>query len=324
LIAVCATLARLIHEHWYLSAVGRSLFESPANRYAPETYRVAIPALGRLVVHSFHLSNAAAVAAAMDFWFAFFALYLLYRLLDTQSADTPNRPAAVGLFLAFLCFPIMWVVPWMRIETVPTAFYLASALSLICQSARRAWCTWVLLALTVWQGFVRFDVPFVLGVALVFVSLTKTGEVWFGSRLLSALRGMAMAFLAVMVQLYLQRVRYPNARYEPKVPIIKLGVNLEPHNLASLLLALLPVFLIAGVFLIKRPRLNAMDLLTITASALYLPLWLTVGLAAEVRIYVPFLMALSVVAARICSTAISAEHSLLADEVSRPEGSIAS
>jgi hypothetical protein len=96
LIAVCATLARAIHEHWYLAKAGLSFFESPVTRYGEEAYRVGVPALGRLILYAFHLSDTATVAAAMDFWFAFFALYLLYRLLDMQSADIPNRPAAVG------------------------------------------------------------------------------------------------------------------------------------------------------------------------------------------------------------------------------------
>ena len=321
----------MIHEHWYLSGAGLSLFESPVNRFGEEAYRVGIPALGRLILHAFHLSNAAAVAATMDFLFGFFALYLLYRLLDMQSADTPSRQAAVGLFLAFLFFSIMWVVPWMRIETVPSAFYVSSSLLLISQSVRRAWCTWVLLALTVWQGFVRSDVPIVLGAALIFVSLTKTAKVWFGSRRSPAFLGVAVFFLAVLVQVYLF-VLYPNVRKDPNDPLIKLGPNLALHHLASLALVVLPLLLIVGVFLVKRPRLNAMDLLIVTASALYFALWLTVGLAAEVRIFVPFLMALSVVAARISSTAISpeystaiaAEHSLIADEVSRPKSSVAS
>ena len=252
----------------------------------------------------------------MDFVFFFFALYLLYRVVDVEAGKTASRPAAVGLFLAFLCFPIMWVVPWQRIETVPTAFYLACALALLGLGARRAWCTWTLLGLTVWQGFVRSDVPAVLGMALVLVSLTNTAKAQFGSRRFLALRGMAIAFLAGVVQLYLQRVRFPHARYEPNVSVIRLGENLAVHNLGSLALAMLPVLLIGGVFFARRPRLSAMDLIIITASALYLPLWLTVGLAAEVRLYVPFLMALCVVAAKIGAIAIAVESPQIAEEVS--------
>jgi hypothetical protein len=202
----------------------------------------------------------------------------------------------------------------MRIETVASAFYVSASLWLIAQSARRLWCAWALMALAVWQGFVRSDVPIPLGIALIFVSRTEAAITWFGSRRRPAYLGAAVVFLTVLVQVLLF-VLYPNVQKDPNDPLIKLGPNLALHHLASLGLALFPLLLIAGAFFIKRPRLNAMDLLVVTASAVYLVMWLTVGLAAEVRIYVPFLMALSVVAARICSTAISAEYSLIEDEV---------
>jgi hypothetical protein len=59
-------------------------------------------------------------------------------------------------------------------------------------------------------------------------------------------------------------------------------------------------FLVLGAFLIvKRTRLRMVDALAVTAAALYLPLWFAVGIVAEVRIFVPFLLALCMVAARV-------------------------
>jgi hypothetical protein len=306
---ICATLARFIHEHWFILGLGVRLYESPANHYAPETYRIAIPALGRLILHVFRITDAPAVSAVMDFCFAFSAMYLLYLLLDSQSADVPNRSAAVGLLLAFLWFPVMWMVPWIRIETLPTCFYVACALILLAHSARSVWWTLGLLALTAWQAFVRSDVPVVLGVAVFLVGLTQTAKREFGSRRFLAIRGLAIAIVAGMIQVYLQFVRYSYARNDPNGSAITLKYNLALHDLMSLALTLLPFLLFMAMFLVKKPHLGTTDLIVLFASALYLPLWLTVGRVGEVRLYAPFQMALSVVAARVCSIVLTAERS---------------
>jgi hypothetical protein len=54
------------------------------------------------------------------------------------------------------------------------------------------------------------------------------------------------------------------------------------------------------VFLaVKRPALNGEDRLILIVSTLYLALWFMAGLVDEVRLYVPFMMALSTAAARV-------------------------
>jgi hypothetical protein len=67
----------------------------------------------------------------------------------------------------------------------------------------------------------------------------------------------------------------------------------------------LPFLLFSIVLIVKRPPLNLMDKVVIVSSILYLPLWITVGSVSEVRIYVPFLFALSMVVAKVSASFLS-------------------
>jgi hypothetical protein len=274
--------------------------------YAPDAYRVAIPALGRLLLRMFRLKDPTGVAAALDFFFSFFALYLFYRLATDDSpfpkGERTQRIVIVALFLAFVQFPIAWVVPWRRPETLPSAFFLAFAL--FCLARARKGIIWsvLLLAAAAWQAFVRFDVAFVFGIALVLLSLGRRTLEEFGSRSSNLLRGICITVIVGAVQGYLQLIRFPHLQYWPGVDVVQFKNNLQLHDLSNCVIALFPFLLLAIFLVMKRIRLQAIDAVVVASSALYFPLWFTVGVAAEVRIYVPFMMALCVVAARVAAS----------------------
>jgi hypothetical protein len=309
LLSVCITLGHFIHSSYYFYSQthGIPTFGSPPVLYAPEAYRVAIPAVGRSLVHAFHVSDSSVVATVLDVSFAFLALFLFYRLTVDDlpsSLSRAGRALAVALFLAFLYFPVTWIVPWQRPETLPTAFYLACALTLLFRKERRTLWSVLLLAMTIWQAFVRADVPLIFGIALMVGSLLKNSLADFGPRSINLARGAAVALIAASVQLYLQFVRFPHLRYPPDTAVIQLRYNLTPHGLGGLVLALLPVMLLVVMLALKRVPLSAVDTLAILASALYLPLWMTVGIVGEIRLFVPFLLALSTVAAKLGSSIV--------------------
>jgi hypothetical protein len=86
----------------------------------------------------------------------------------------------------------------------------------------------------------------------------------------------------------------------PSKKVIALSVNLHSgHLLLVFFVASLPFLLFAVFLAVKRPPLNAEDRLILIVSTLYLALWFMAGLVDEVRLYVPFMMALSTVAARV-------------------------
>jgi hypothetical protein len=312
LISIFITLAHFVHSDYSpgdsLQPVASStpvyyLFKpAPAPLHAPEAYRVAIPALGRLLVRVLHTHHPSVVAAVLDFVFGTLACYLLYNVVvagfPLAGAGLKERALAVALFLAFLQFAIPWVVYRQRPETLPTALYVAVVLLCLTRSGSGVAWSVVLLAATAVQGFVRADVPFAIGVALVLASLMGDTLKGFGTRRATLAKGIAVAAIAAGVQAYLQFIRFPHLSYWPGTSVIQFRNNLGLHNFANLAAALFPYLLVGGALLIKRVRLDAVDALILVASGLYLAIWFTVGLVDEVRIYVPFLMALSVVAAK--------------------------
>ena len=314
---MCLTLAWFVRGAWAAgeNPTGRS--DQPAAvLYAPDAYRVAMPALAELM-QRVHTGDRPSMSALCDFCFFFAALFLLYRLtvddLTPPAAGLLQRTAVVAIFLAFLQFPMAWVVPWQRPETAPTALYLAFALFCVSRTSRQGFWFVLLLAATVLQAFVRSDVPFVFGIALLLLSF---GGDWlrpFGSRLSSALKAALVAGAAAGVQMYLQCIRFPHLEYPPATAVIQLSNNLHPHNLWPFAVALLP-FLLLGAFLMyrrpllrssMRPLLRLPDALALAVAGLYLPLWFTVGRSAEVRIFVPCLITLCMVAARVFGGALA-------------------
>ena len=318
LISIFITLAHFVHSDYspgdaFAPVATRTLVyylfkPEPAPFHAPETYRVAIPALGRFLVRITHTHHPSVIAAVLDFVFGTLASYLLYQVVvagfPLAGARLRQRTAAVALFLAFLQFAIPWVVPWQRPETLPTALYVALALYCLTRSDRGIAWSAMLLAATAVQGFVRADVPFALGIALALASLRGDALREFGTRRANLAKGIAVAAIAAGVQGYLQLVRFPHLSYWPGVSVVQFRNNLGLHNFSNLLLALFPYLVVGGALLMKRVRLDAVDALILVVSVIYLAIWFTVGLVDEVRLYVPFMMPLSVVAAKFAATYI--------------------
>lgn len=302
--AACLTLAHFVHEAWfgYESAVVSGRIALPAQnvRYAPDAYRVAMPLVVPALQHAFHLASPSIIGAAQDFLFGFGALFLLYLLVVEGFSSQPQRFAAAISFLALVQFPFAWVVPHQRPETMPTAFYVALALYAASRRTRIGFWTAVLLVATLLQSFLRTDVPFVLGIALALVALRRPPS---GSRSLSLSQGLAVAALAGAIQWYLQAVLFPHLSYPPDTQVFQLLNNLQRHSLSAALLAIIPCLL--PLLLRSGQRLRPLDTLALAGSALYLPLWFSVGVAAEVRIFVPFLLAVCMVSARSMAQAFA-------------------
>ncbi len=80
---------------------------------------------------------------------------------------------------------------------------------------------------------------------------------------------------------------------------MRLHFKLRFDSVGLSAVALLPVVLTAVPGFLSRKGICSLDWLSVIAAALYLPLWFTVGRTAEVRVYIPFLLLLCPVAARV-------------------------
>ena len=270
--------------------------------YAPEAYRIGVPALTRWLNIALHFKDATISLALVDFVSVFSALIIFsYFAVEAPTSFAGNRYKRLlklAMFLAFIQFPIGYVYFHQRPETLPATFFIAFAL--FCLSRARRSPLWMLLlfAETATQAFMRADVPFIFGVATILLSLFPGILSGFGSRSATLIRGFGVTLIAGGIQAYLAFIRFPDKHYGPEHAVV-LHLNLNATSLSLLLLSILPFALIAALVILHHIRLSSAEALILTASTIYVPVWFTVGLVAEVRIFVPFLLALCVVAARV-------------------------
>lgn len=304
-------MARAVHAGWFETATNirlhpppvgtpyTPLFETPS--HLPDAYRVVMPVLGRFVMKTFHIHDAPAIAALFDFVSGFGACYLFYRVTVDALSETQ---LAAAIFLAVIQFGLAYIVPWQRPETMPSALYLA--ICIFSLTKIRANSTWIVLIVTATliQDFLRTDVPLILGVSVMVLGISPTAPRAFGSRRLMLLVGLSLVCLTISAQAYLRYVRFPNLHRWPvdeQVVTIKRNL-LNAHSLWSGLVALFPFILFAIYIARRRPTLDASDRLIMIASALYLVVWLSAGYLSEVRIFVPFMIALSSIIAKVLSS----------------------
>ena len=110
--------------------------------------------------------------------------------------------------------------------------------------------------------------------------------------------------MALGIQAYLQFIRLPHLSYWPDTPIVAFHQNFQLHNLSNALLALFPFLVVVALAFFNEVKLDGVSLVTLVASGLFLPVWFTVGVVDEVRVYVPFLFALSLVAAKVVANLV--------------------
>jgi hypothetical protein len=280
---------------------------------APVQYRIGIPFLVGFLKQYTHMELRQSVPLVEALSYAA-CLGLLYGLFSSsaraKSARDSHRAALIAFFLAITQFPILWIFPWERPETLPTALYLAAVVVLVACRNRIPFPLLCLLivALSLGQALMRADVPVVLGAALLLsvalpIPLPRP-------RSSIAILGLLASATGACVQFYLRHVAYPNAHYPPTTPKIQLLNNLSldpPLHIPEFLIALLPF--LATLFLLRRyrPHLESQDKLVLLICLLYLPVWVVVGLVVEVRIFVPFLFLASPTMAKLWTAFILSE-----------------
>lgn len=265
--------------------------------FAPDQYRIAMAYLPRFFeLHTgLRPNQSIPVIEFVAYALALTFVYLLFRSSPhVVHGKPPSRIILLGFFLAALQFPVLWIFPWERPETLPTAFYLAAIVFLIVQRSRLRFAFVSLLAilLSLGQSFMRADVPVTVGVAILIAAFAAIPL--RRPRFQLILLGIICIASGGGVQLYLQRILFPHTTYPPNVPTVQLLRNLNPlfppAHIPIFLTAMLPFFVTLWLIRRNHRRIDASDKLVLLICLVYLPIWITVGLVGEVRIFVPFLL----------------------------------
>ncbi len=271
---------------------------------APEQYRIGVKLAAWWMVEHLRCGFRHGFAL-MDVIGTLLAVYLLYALLErrdrVRAAGVELRWFASAAFVALTCFYFAWVGFYFRPETLPTVGLTALMLWLWTAwrwpgwDRRRVWIALGLMAVSFVQAWIRADVPVALNAGMFLACLIAKPQGRAMRRPGMLATSLVCAGIASATQLYIMHVKYPHTSYGP-IPIVMVRHDLhQPLSFPPFVFFMLPVAWMLVQFWRDRARRLAdeTDLGLVIGSVLYLVLWVILGKVDEVRIFIPFAMALA-------------------------------
>lgn len=266
---------------------------------APQQYRVLVVRTAWFLHHHSRLQMRHAFAL-LDTLSAFGCCFLLLYLMEQTDVFRRSEPVARSLAHAsflFLCgYYLIWLTWYQRPETLPTALGLSAMLwlsSVIPKNAavQLAVATATLAVATV-QALIRADVAVAFYSAVAVTSMLPFGARMPQRRSFLLPTSLAAILLAAGTQWVLMHVVYPRATYGDTA-VFQLRYNLSPQSLLTVFVFAAPVFWTAWSAWNSRDSAPVPFLTLMLAAGLFLPLWAIVGRIQEVRIFLPFAIALA-------------------------------
>ncbi len=265
---------------------------------APNQYRIGVIDTAYFLAQHTHLAlrYMLTVLDVIAGFVAVFALFFVFRRSAVyREAGLAGRWFGAAGFLVLVQFYLAWLVWYQRPETLPTTAILALALLLLAAPLRGGAGTAVcgLLLLAVAQGFVRADVAFALHLGILLVCLTPLGRGFALSRGLQAGTSAGAMLMVLGIQYWLMRQAFPQANYG-STPVFQLILNLSSPD------AWIPFVLFMGpfawtVWMVGRRRfqMEAGGVAVLVGALVFLGMWMMGGRVKEVRIFLPFALALA-------------------------------
>jgi hypothetical protein len=268
---------------------------------APNQYRVGAIWVANFIATHAHVGLRHAMTL-LDGLSGLLAVFLLYLLLRNsafyRSAGNHLRWAGSAAFLAMVQFYLAWLIWYQRPETLPSAALVALALWLLTSppETSRPMPSWAasigLLAFSAAQGLVRADIAVALNLGILLACLSRFSEGMSLSRWTMAATSLAGSLISGGIQYYLMHIVYPHASYG-STPVFQLVLNITDHlRIFPFLIFMLPWVWTASFFARHRDALPGPSAALLVGSTVFLLLWCVVGKIDEVRIFLPFAVAL--------------------------------
>ena len=269
---------------------------------APQQYRIGVPWVADLLRRHGHMGLRHGFTL-VDLFCAVAAVYLLFALFERsgvyRAANEAGRWFGAAAFLFLVQYYFAWITWYQRPETMACAAVLAATLWLLSvplpfsRGVSMVVAAAAMLVLAGLQGLIRGDVIFALHMGVLLVCLTRAGNGFALPRAVQAATSVLAAAIAGGIQYYLMQVVYPHAGYG-KTPVLELGLNLmNPLRWPPFVLFMLPWAWVVTTLLRKRTTAEAPGLALVAGSAVYVAMWIVVGSVEEVRIFLPYAVALA-------------------------------
>ena len=277
---------------------------------APSQYRIGVLRLAAMLSRHSPLAIRHGLVL-IETVSAFVAVFVLFTLLRRsavwQTTTAAGRWFGAIVFVFLVQYYFAWVMFFDRPETLPTAALVSLVLLLISVRlplpdifASLVTATLVVL-LALMQGFIRADVAFGLNAGLILFCVTRANPGLALGRLPQIFTSALAGSIAFAVQYYLMRVVYPHATYGDTA-LVQLPLNFEsPGEWPAFTFFIIPFAWTVFAVSRRRAHLAPGGTAMLYASLTYLVLWFTFGRMEEVRIFLPFALAVapSTVAAAI-------------------------
>jgi hypothetical protein len=268
---------------------------------APAQYRIGVPWFADVLRRHGHMGLRHGFTL-IDFFCATISVFLLFSIFRRSAtyrhASNTERWFGATVFVFLVQFYFAWITWYQRPETLACAATLAATLWLLTIRLpfEKAVSTTVTLALMLilaaMQSFIRADVIFAAHLGILAVCLITTGDGLSLSRKWQATTSVLSIAISGCIQFLLMHKVYPHANYGV-TPVFQLVLNLtNPLGIIPFLLFMLPWGWLAITLIRKRATNDAPGMAIFVGSAIYLAMWFTVGRIEEVRIFLPYAVAL--------------------------------
>ena len=261
---------------------------------APAQYRIGLIFAAKVLHNVVHLGYRHSFAL-FDFILGLAAVWLLRGVLVASRSFRAATPAMrwmrLALFFGLLSFYFSWSLWYQRPETLACAFFVAASLYLLTVARSQALLIGGFLILSACQGFIRADVAILFHFGLFIYVLLRGSKDFFASRGVLLATSFACCVLPTVILWLLMHKVFPQATYGD-TKVFQLLMNLSPGQLVPFLLFLAPTLYTYKRALARFAWLEGPEAALLLIGALYLCSWALVGRLQEVRIFVPFAMAL--------------------------------
>lgn len=278
---------------------------------APEQYRIGVKMTAWWLVrhfswgfrHGFTLMDVIASSVGV-----LLVYDLLLRKTFFQTASTALQWFASAGLALLVCYYMAWVGFFFRPETLPS-FGLTACMAWLwthrTDGRRNGLTICGLLFCAAVQAWIRADIPCALNAGMFLVSLTRRGEGLSLSRRAALLTSAACVAVAVGTQLYIMRILYPHASYG-SIPLFMFTRDLhQPLTFPPFLIFMVPLIWTAWQAWRQRSVLDAGSRGLLLGATIYFVLWILLGKLDEVRIFIPFAVALVPVTVELATRRIS-------------------
>jgi len=266
------------------------------NASAPDQYRMGIYLAAHWLTAHLHIVPAKAFAL-LDGTAALIAVLLLFAVLE--HSETYARATRLLQWFGASAFVllVLWFMGWFfwlhKPEALPAAALVAAMLTLW-QRRRAPWLTAsAVLLLTIALASFRADIACLLNLGVLLYALSTRQPQLALPRSTTILITTIAALAAAGIQLWLTRIVYPQASYG----LVKMW-QLRPNLIHATRWPPFLLFLLPLLWMLVRAARNGLPhdpagRALLTAALLYTSLWITIGKIDEVRIFIPFALALT-------------------------------